>query len=77
MSRSYRRTPIFGIAPFVSEKQDKRWANRRLRLHVRLALHHDLGAETLPLLREVSNVWGFRKDGKRYCHNVDPTWMRK
>jgi hypothetical protein len=75
MSRSRRRTPIFGITTSDSEKQDKREANRRLRRAVRLAL--DAGDEVLPHLREVSNVWGFAKDGKRWCAHASPRDMRK
>ena len=62
MSHSRRKTPVFGFTAAVSEKQDKRWANRRLRRAVRQG-RRDLR------LREVSNVWAFAKDGK----NTGPT----
>jgi hypothetical protein len=65
MSRSTRRTPISGIRMVSSEKQDKRLANRRLRRIVRCRLMWHF-AEVLPDLREVSDVWSFRKDGKTY-----------
>lgn len=64
MSRSRRHTPIFGITISQSEKQDKRRANRVLRRVVRQCHGHD--EKPLPLLREVSNVWGFDKDGKAW-----------
>lgn len=75
MARSYRHTPIFAITGCKSEKTDKRLANRKLRhLQVRAA---DRGAEVLPLLREVSNVWGFGKDGRRYDRAAGGREMRK
>jgi hypothetical protein len=67
--------PIFGITTSDSEKQDKRRANRRLRRAVRLAL--DAGREVLPHLREVSNVWAFDKDGKRWRDDATSRDMRK
>ncbi len=64
MSRSKRKTPITGITTCESEKQDKRKANRKLRRKTREEIKK--GNDTLPLLREVSNVWDFGKDGKWY-----------
>lgn len=75
MSRSYRHTPIFGNCLCHSEKQDKRLANRRWRRIVRYVLRTG-DSELLPLQREVSNVWSFGKDGKRYFHNPGK-WLRK
>lgn len=62
MSRSYRKTPVSGITCADSEKQDKRIANRRYRRRAQQAVHHE--KEIFPLVREVSNVWTFDKDGK-------------
>jgi hypothetical protein len=75
LSRSYRRTPIFGITTSRSEKQDKRFANRRLRRKVKSCVV--TGDEELPLLREVSNVWTFDKDGKAYWSHGRKKDMRK
>ncbi len=75
MARSYRHTPIFGITTRRSEKQDKRLANRRLRRLVRPALSR--GDELLPLLREVSDLWSFDKDGRRYDPHAGVKEMRK
>ena len=75
MARSYRRTPIFGITTARSEKQDKKLANRRLRRKVKTCLAN--GDEQLPLLREVSNVWSFDKDGKAYWADACVEDMRK
>jgi hypothetical protein len=38
MARSRRRTPITGMATLASEKQDKRWSNRKCRSARRGAL---------------------------------------
>jgi hypothetical protein len=75
MARSYRRTPIFGITTSKSEKQAKRIANRRLRRAVRQAMLR--GKEVLPRLREVSNLWSFDKDGRRYDRGAGAREMRK
>ncbi|HEX8524949.1 MAG TPA: hypothetical protein VF669_22050 [Tepidisphaeraceae bacterium] len=75
MARSRRRRPIFGITTSETEKQDKRLANRRLRRKVRVAV--ETGDEVLPVLREVSDVWGFDKDGKRWCWGIGEREMRK
>jgi len=50
-------------------------ANRRLRRTVRHALA--VGREVLPDLCEVSNVWAFDKDGKRWRGDATPRDMRK
>jgi hypothetical protein len=75
MARSRRRTPIFGITTSRSEKKDKRRANRVLRRTVRQHLP-DLPA-LLPLLRELSNVWSFDKDGKAWEREPTARAMRK
>lgn len=66
MSRSFQKTPITGYTTARSEKDDKRRANRRHRTAVKRILRTELEPETLPLLREVSNVYTFAKDGKQY-----------
>ena len=75
MSRSKRKTPVFGIIAARSEKQDKRLANRKLRRKTRI------DPENAPMLREVSDVWGFAKDGKKFMPPTSPafrlTFMRK
>jgi len=75
MARSYRHTPIFGVTTSKSEKQDKRLANRRLRRAVRMQVQR--GSEVLSLLREVSNVWCFDKDGRAYDRRASARDMRK
>ena len=71
MSRSKRKTPVFGITTTRTEKQDKRLANRKLRRKTRV------DPENAPALREVSDVWGFAKDGKIYMPTFKPRMMRK
>ena len=65
MSRSYRHSPFMGIASH-SDKPGKVLANRALRAATREALVncHDFDDLVCPVLREVSNVWSFPKDGK-------------
>lgn len=71
MSRSRRKSPFMGVTTARSEKWDKQTANRRLRKHVNQILAvtdcFDVDYEfdlELPVLREVSCVWCFAKDGK-------------
>ena len=64
MSRSRKKLPIGGNAS-GSDKQDKRDANRALRAAARnLGVPDD--AIPVPLLREVSNEYSFKKDGKHW-----------
>lgn len=75
MSRSFRHTPVIGNACAASDKPGKQIANRALRMHVRISLRNCLRSDdgfdnlVVPLLREVSNVWDFPKDGK---HRMNP-----
>lgn len=66
MTRSFKKIPITGIAKTSSEKDDKRESNRKLRRKVRQNLEEE---DKIPLLREVSDVWVFKKDGKSYVKN--------
>ena len=78
MSRSTKKTPISGITTAKSEKLDKRLAHHRLRMAVRTALTSSTAGDTLPDLREVSDVWGMSKDGKRWFDaSAHPEIMRK
>lgn len=76
MSRSRRRTPIFGISTAVSEREDKQRWHRRWRLHERMALRQlcklreptsDQLDEHMPIdEKTASNVWAMAKDGRQY-----------
>ena len=89
MSRSYRHTPIIGNCSH-SDKPGKAKANRKLRVAERsvlaaLSLDSDSGSDSgsdkdgllMPILREVSNVWDFPKDGKHYMKRHKEAWCRK
>lgn len=90
MSNSFKKTPICGHTTAVSEKQDKRLANRRFRRTVRQQLGCvglDSDADGVGIdcdadrvitdIRAVSNVWSFDKDGKQYLDDPDPKDLRK
>lgn len=72
MSRSYRHSPFTGICSH-SDKPGKTLANQRLRSRQRDAIKGCRDFENLivPLLREVSNVYSFPKDGKM---RIKKTW---
>ncbi|MCG7598874.1 hypothetical protein MHM84_03685 [Halomonas sp. McH1-25] len=79
MGKSFRKTPIAGMTcrgHKMGEKRDKQFANRRLRAAERswLAASTDTPA---PLLREVSEVYCFAKDGKQYLGDRHPEMLRK
>ena len=66
MSRSYKHTTISGITTATSEKRDKQLANRRFR---RISKHRvRIDGEPLIDLNEISDIWNFQKDGKRYFY---------
>mgnify|MGYP001799486615 CR=1 FL=1 len=75
MSRSRRKNKIRAITTADSEKQDKRDANRRFRRVVNQKVKQ--GKTELPLVRELSDVWGFEKDGKIYDAEMTERDMRK
>lgn len=64
MSHSYRINKIVGNTCKTSEKKDKTNANKKLRRLVKVRIARQ--TETLPLLKELSNIWSFAKDGKHY-----------
>lgn len=75
MARSRRKNPCYSITTGGfnrGEKKDKQFANRRLRNRVKRICLSLLGESdetafdnvVFPLQREVSDIWGFAKDGK-------------
>ncbi|WPC68010.1 hypothetical protein SBP18_05715 [Rhodoferax ferrireducens] len=70
MSRSKRKTPIFGIATARSEKEDKKIWHSRMRSQVRTDMTSvplsQLESYIAPVESDVGNVWSMAKDGKRY-----------
>ncbi len=63
MARSRRKRPFTGWTTAKSEKDDKKLANRKLRRVSDAAVRRD-PEKPAPMLREVSDVWAFAKDGK-------------
>ncbi len=66
-----------GYTTSDSDKIGKVQANQKLRIVTRRLLAK--GRDPLPILREVSNVWSFPKDGKRFVPHRDRSkeMMRK
>lgn len=78
MSRSRKKSPVCGVVSQDSEKQEKQDANRALRRRVKQHLGANSDDMSLPVLREVSDVWSISKDGKfRFNPSKDPKLMRK
>jgi len=75
MSRSKQKTKIHGNTTAKSEKENKQDANRKFRRIVKQKVK--LNKESLPGVREVSNVWCFDKDGKRYNSEMTEKDLRK
>ncbi len=67
--------PITGITTAKSDKESKQAANRKLRRLRKQKIHQK--AEILPVLKEVSDAWNFRKDGKRYHRTASELIFRK
>ena len=76
MSRSRRKHPAGGITTADSDKYGKTMASRVARRVVREALARDLEG-LMPLKREVSDVWSFSKDGKKWHGWRYPELLRK
>ncbi len=76
MSRSHRKTPIFGHTTARSEADDKRMWHKRWRSHERGQLASlDLNGDYLSVHRQtVSSPWDMAKDGK---HWFDPRRQQK
>ena len=75
MSRSFKKKPIFGNCK-GSEKEDKQEYNRKLRKKVKSKIKDTEDSE-LPILKEISDPWEFKKDGKHYRKNATKEDMRK
>lgn len=75
MSRSEKKTKIRGITSAKSEKENKQDANRKYRRIVKQKVKSN--ESDLPEIKEVSNVWSFDKDGKRYDSEMTEKDLRK
>jgi hypothetical protein len=77
MSRSKRRTPIFGNTKAESEKADKQLAHRRARRCLKQILDDEEALEEFPPDNRHTNSYDMDKDGKHYWHDADEEDMRK
>ena len=75
MSRSIRKTRIFGITNAESEKQDKRRWNRTFRKVCKTLIR--LEKEAPIKIQNITEVWDGAKDGKRYDRITTKREMRK
>jgi len=75
MSRSHRKTPIFGITTAQSERRDKQHWHRRWRLQERMALRKlaptELDTHIDTDARAAGNVWAMAKDGRQYWPSTE------
>lgn len=75
MSRSKKKTKIGWFTNAKSEKEDKQKANRKFRRIIRQIVKSKKA--DFPIKREISNIWCFDKDGKRYFSEMKDKEMRK
>jgi hypothetical protein len=74
VSKSRRKTPVFGITTAESDKEFKRREHKRERTVVRDSLA--VGVD-VPHPKQFGNPWASEKDGKRYWHAAEAKDMRK
>jgi hypothetical protein len=74
MSRSKRRTRIFGITTAESDKRYKVAEHRRERRFVRAALDENV---PLPDEKQFGDPWKGDRDGKKYWSGAPAKAMRK
>jgi hypothetical protein len=78
MSRSYWRTPVFGVTTAASERRYKASEHQRERHHVRQRLRIVADDADRRLHREpFGNPWAGPKDGKVYWPSAPRKDMRK
>ncbi|TDS11714.1 hypothetical protein B0I21_10755 [Sphingobacterium paludis] len=75
MSRSVRKTKIFGITTAETEKQDKRRWNRTFRKVCKKLIR--LEKDPPIKIQGVTDVWDGAKDGKRYYRQATKKDMRR
>ncbi len=78
MSRSRRKTSIFGHTKAKSDAEWKKKAARKLRKRQKRHLEATLDGDGFAGKRwDVENPWSAPKDGKHYWSKVTPKDMRK
>lgn len=79
MSRSYRKHKFLKPSD-VSNKLDRSKANRRLRRMTNQSLSTG-EVDRLPVLRDVSDPWDFKSDGRAHYvgnwNGMESKWFRK
>jgi len=80
MSRSYRKTPIFGNTTAESDKPGRKIDHRRYRHYYKDKIRHEEYDDIEPPNYK-ENPWGWPKDGKNYWSEGKPwdngDWRRK
>jgi hypothetical protein len=74
MSRSIRKTPIFGNAKAASEKSDKQAAHQTQRAHFRTAVQSASNVEDLVFdesNKAHSNIYSHAKDGRHHVTGLN------
>ena len=78
MSYSFRKTPIIGCCggkSRISEKKDKRIANKSLRRINKMILKEYDENTIFKEMREISDIWSWNKDGKMiFDPFIDDDW---
>ena len=78
MSRSRRKTPIFGHTAAETDHRWKKAAARKLRHRAKQHLEATLDGDRFAGKRwDLVNPWTSDKDGKHYWRDAGPKWMRK
>jgi hypothetical protein len=78
MSRSRRKTPIFGHTTATSDARWKKAASRKLRRAVKQRLESTLDGDCFVGKRwDLVSPWSSEKDGKFYWADAKPKDMRK
>lgn len=78
MSRSFKKNPICGWTTCESEKDDKRFANRRIRRVNKILLEKYQSEDELKDRKLLYDVWSLGKDGKQVFNPIEfPELMRK
>ena len=76
MSRSYRKTPVFGITTSESDKPGRKIDHRRYRHYYKNKIRHEEYEEIEPPNYK-ENPWNWPKDGKQYWLDASEKDMRK
>jgi len=76
MSRSYRKTPVFGNTSAESDKPGRTKDHRRYRHYYKDMIRHENYDDIEPPNFK-EEPWGWPKDGRHYWHDATEKDMRK